>query len=324
MADFLAAAWEAAPQFGLNPRRIDILSQSENVVCDVTTSGGDHLIMRLHRPEYNSLAELESEVQWVTALRRAGLPVPSAIPTLDGAHYTAVSVDGQTRHVGLVEWVDGRPLASSAEIDGSREQTYTRIGQLCARIREHGKSWSPPSDFVRRRWDTDGFLGEDPHWGRFWEVDALSHERRTLFAEVRSQLRAELSTLPVDRGHFGLIHADLHRGNLMSNGDQLTMIDFDDAGFGWFVHDIAIALHPIRDEPWFEDARSALLSGYRTVHPLAQEEASWIDTFLVLRSLTNVSWLDARPELSSPEDFEHVSAQAEVAARRYLTPGTHR
>ena len=30
----------------------------------------------------------------------------------------------------------------------------------------------------------------------------------------------------------------------MCSGDELTIIDFDDAGYGWFAHEIAVALHP--------------------------------------------------------------------------------
>ena len=41
---------------------------------------------------------------------------------------------------------------------------------------------------------------------------------------------------------YSVIHADMHPGNIVVDGDRLTVIDFDDAGFGWHQYDIATAL----------------------------------------------------------------------------------
>lgn len=322
VSEYLTAAWEAAPRFGLTPTEINILSHSENVVCELRRTDGQPLVMRLHRPGYNTLAELESEVVWVSALGQAGVPVPTAVPTIDGGHYTAVEIDGQTVQVGVVEWVEGAPLGSPTTAGGPEVvDHYHRIGQLSASVHAHHANWPPPEGFVRRRWDTDALLGETPLWGRFWEVAALTADQRNLFSEARSVLAGALSSLPTDADHFGLMHADLHLGNLMANGDQLTVIDFDDAGFGWFAHDLAVSLHPVLDEPWFADARAALLEGYRTVRPFGETSTAWIDTFLTMRSLMIVGWLDARREVPIYEHFADIATQAERVTRQYLSGG---
>ena len=54
------AAGLALEAFGLQPRSLDLVSISENVSFRVRTASDD-LVLRLHRPGYNSLAELESE-----------------------------------------------------------------------------------------------------------------------------------------------------------------------------------------------------------------------------------------------------------------------
>ncbi len=318
----MRAAWEAAPAFGLAPEQIDILSRSENVVCNLTMPDGEHLVMRLHRAGYNSLDELESEVQWVAALRDCGLPVPTAVPTVSGAYYDTVQIDHQPIHVGVVEWVRGRNLTGRIHSSEDAQEIYSRIGALCARAHGHSNSWSCPAGFIRRRWDADGFVGETPHWGRFWDVEAVGAEQRTLFAHARDVLAAELSSLPTSGDHFGLIHADLHLDNLMADGDELTIIDFDDSGFGWFAYDLAVALHPMLSKPWFEDARNALLAGYRTLRRFGEDEDSWIDTFLALRCLMNVGWLDARRELPGYKDFDDTVTLAERTVAHYLSRQT--
>ena len=322
--EFVEAAWGAAPRFGLAPKAITLLSHSENVVCQVDLGDDERVAMRLHRPGYNSVAELQSEILWVKALSSAGVRVPSAV-ALDsdefGAdrHYLEVPVGEETRHIGVVRWVQGQPIGDAIEAGGAQVVShYGGIGRVAAQIRAHHHGWPPPSGFERRTWDGDGFVGDVPIWGRFWEVPELSEPQRELFSQCRTALQVELAALPTTSDRFGLIHSDLHLGNLMADGDELTVIDFDDAGFGWFAHEIAVALHPVLDEPWEADARAAFLDGYRQVHPLDAIDKRLIDTFLTVRCLMLIGWLHARPELPNYEHFADLAAQAEAAAQRYL------
>lgn len=143
-----------------------------------------------------------------------------------------------------------------------------------------------------------------------------------LFEEARRALHRRLSALATDRSSFGLIHADLHSRNVMVDGDRLVIIDFDDSGFGWYVHELAVALHPSWHEPWFIDARDALVAGYRTVHPLTDDELSLLPAFLTIRSMMIVAWLDARPELGFHDWLPDIIEQAADDAERYLAgPG---
>ncbi len=315
----IEGAWLAAPRFGLEPEAITLLSHSENVVVSVTRSDAEPVVMRLHRPGYNTVEQLRSEVAWVESLGRFGVPVPTPLTTEDGGHYVAVEIGGIDHQVGVVGWVAGEPLGGPTEADGAAVvDHYDRIGQLAATIRAHHASWDQPPDFDRRSWDLDGFLGDSPLWGRFWALDVLTDDQRQLFGTCRDALLAEFGALPTTPDHFGLIHADLHLGNLMADGDELTVIDFDDAGHGWFIYELAVALHPVLEEPWEGEARAALLRGYREVHPLDAAEEALIDSFLTMRSLMIVGWLDARRELPIHAFFPELVAQAERMATRYL------
>jgi len=313
------AATQVAPEFGLAPTKVRIISRSENVVCALTLPSGDQVIMRLHRPGYNTLAEMESEVQWVQALSDAGVPVPHAIPTRAGPFYTAANVGAETRYVGVVSWVDGEPLGDATSASGvDIVNFYAHIGTVAAQIRVQSETWQRPAHFARRSWDANGLVGDDPLWGRFWEVESLTAEQRQTFTMCRDALRSELQLLPVTPEHYGLIHADLHPGNLLASGDQLTVIDFDDAGFGWFEHELAVALHPVLNEPWEPQARAALLQGYRDVHSLTARSEALIDTFVTVRCLMLVSWLEARPELRTPEFLDDLVSEAHAVATWYL------
>ncbi|MEM7341273.1 MAG: phosphotransferase [Actinomycetota bacterium] len=318
----VAAVRIAAPWWGLDAANVEVVSESENVVCSLTEPSGRRVIVRLHRPGYNSVDELTSEVAWVDSLRRAGLPVPTPVPTLTGDYYRAVPVGDEQRQAGVVAWVNGAPLGSPVSATAeSVADHYARIGEIAAAIRAHDAAWSAPPAFVRRRWDAEGLLGSRPLWGRFWEVGALSSEHRQLFTRAREELLALLESLPQTGDRFGLIHADLHLGNIMADGAHVTAIDFDDAGYGWFVYELAVALHPVLDDPAYADARQRLLEGYRRVHPFDEHEEALIDAFLVIRCLIIVGWLDARPELPVHSLFHELVEQAADVAGRYLADG---
>ena len=41
---------------------------------------------------------------------------------------------------------------------------------------------------------------------------------------------------------FGIIHADLHLGNFFFDGLKLTIFDFDDSCYHWFLYDLTIPI----------------------------------------------------------------------------------
>ncbi len=320
---YLAAAAEAAPAWGIAPDSVEIISRSENVVCKAELDGGVPAVMRLHRPGYNSLDQMRSEVVWVGALAESGVRVPRPLPSKGGDYYVPVPLGDQTCYVGVIEWVDGEALGQPIGGNvGGAVGRYRLIGEVAAGIRAHSATWTVPEGFVRRRWDADGLVGEHPLWGRFWEVEKLSADQRELFAEARAHMVERLGHLSTGPERFGLIHADLHLGNLMDDGDGLTAIDFDDAGFGWFAHELAVALHPVLAEPTFPDIRRSLVDGYRSVHPFAEDEVELIDTLLAMRCMMIIGWLDARPELPVYRRFDRLAAESEAVVRHFLRTGT--
>ena len=69
---------------------LDLASRSENVVYKVTNQNGENFALRIHRPGYNRLEELESEVVWAEALRNAGVYVPTHVETKENLFYALV------------------------------------------------------------------------------------------------------------------------------------------------------------------------------------------------------------------------------------------
>ena len=81
-------------------------------------------------------------------------------------------------------------------------------------------------------------------------------------------MRRVMTDLGEGAGEFGLIHADLHLGNVLFWRGEVRVIDFDDCGFGYWLYDIAVALWELRYRTDYEDFRSALIEGYTQHRPL--------------------------------------------------------
>lgn len=50
-------------------------------------------------------------------------------------------------------------------------------------------------------------------------------------------------TLPKDEQSFGLIHGDIHINNFLVSEEGITLFDFDEAQYSWFVEVITIPLY---------------------------------------------------------------------------------
>ena len=132
---FLPAARDAARAFPVSDPRVSLVTVSENVTFRLTDGGtGEDWVLRLHRPGYNSAAELEAERVWTAALREAGLEAPEPLPARDGRAFVAQPIEatGETRLAGVTRWSGSgrrRRVVISTAIDRpSASRSRTRTG----------------------------------------------------------------------------------------------------------------------------------------------------------------------------------------------------
>ena len=175
-------------------------------------------------------------------------------------------------------------------------------------MHNQASAWRPPPGFRRHALDADGLMGDAPHWGPFWEHQSLSAGERELLLDVRERMHERLTRLSRDPSVYSLIHADMHPGNILVDGDRLTVIDFDDAGFGWHQYDIAVVLTYWQTKPNAAEIERAFLDGYRAVRPLPDDAPTAIPMFRLIRWMASIGWFHQRPELKRPAVFEERKA----------------
>lgn len=306
---YLDAAREAVEHFPVDAARIEPIMHSENVTFRVTDrSEGARYVLRLHRPGYNTLRELESERIWVRALRETGVPVPNALETRRGGSFTPVDIPGlgEQRYAGMTTWLEGEPLGNflrTCTDDAERRRMFSRFGEIAAAFHNQSAQWQAPVGFNRRRLDCENLLGEAPFWGRFWEHPDLDASERTLLLRERKRLRASLAAYGEEPRTFSLVHADLTLDNLLFDGDRLAVIDFDDCAYGWHLYDLTALLIECVQEADFTELKAAVLEGYRRHRSLARRDAGLLSDFLLVRGMAVIGWFYQRPGQNDPEFF---------------------
>jgi len=321
---FLPAARAALASFPIDAGEPTLVSLAENATFKVVDRrNGRAYVLRLHRPGYHTLDELVSERAWIRGLAEAGVDVPTAVSARDGRDYVPVTIEatGDQRFAGMLRWTEGRLLSHVlAETSDDRvvEDYFAQLGALTAAMHNQASAWQPPPGFARHALDADGLMGEAPHWGPFWEHRSLSAGERSLLLDVRDRMHAGLARLSREPSGYSLIHADMHPGNILVDGDRLTVIDFDDAGFGWHQYDIAVVLTYYQSRPNAAEIERAFLRGYRATRPMPDEALTLIPTFRLIRWMASIGWFHQRPELEPSPVFETRKAWvlAQCAALR--------
>jgi Ser/Thr protein kinase RdoA (MazF antagonist) len=279
-------ALAALDRYPLPDGRLTFVTHGENTTFRHDSAAGRYLI-RVHRPQRHGsdvdpTAAVHSELAWLTALRTdTALAVPEPLAARDGALAVQASAAGETRICSVLRWMDGRIHETSAH-----PVHLSRVGDAMARLHDHADGWTPPPDFVRIRWDHETFFGDGMVYGETpargcWALVPV--ELRARFDSVAARMA---DVMPAVAG-VGLIHADLHLGNVLFHRGGVRLIDFDDCGTGPRLYELAVALWELRDRPDHDVFREALLSGYRRWRDM---DAAHLDDFIALRQVSFDLW----------------------------------
>ena len=85
--------------------------------------------------------------------------------------------------------------------------------------------------------------------------------------------------------------------NLLVDGDEVKVIDFDDCGFSWHLYDAATAVSFFEHEPHVPELMAAWVDGLsHASSTLPAEDEAEIPTFVMLRRMLLVAWIGSHSE----------------------------
>lgn len=314
-----ASARSALAQYqGMAGARVELMNVSENATFLVLPENGENKVMRVHRRGYHSEAEIASELAWASALALAeGVRTPAALPNRQGGVVTKVSDrGGGLRHCVLFDFVEG------AEADPAQaEEGFVLLGELAARMHRHSRQWARPAWFRRFNWDFDAAFGQEARWGRWQQGIGVGRAETAVLSRLEDHLQNRLRAFGTAPERFGLVHADMRLANLLwGPPGEVTVIDFDDCGFSWFLYDLGAALSFVEDHPQVPALIDAWLRGYRSVADLSRQDEAEIWTFILFRRLLLLAWIGTHQAAEIARKLGPVYAAGTCdLAERYLS-----
>lgn len=269
-------------KFGFHAGELRLISHHINTVFRLTTETNRYAV-RVHRSTNRTTNEISAELAWLDTLMEAeDISVPRVHRTMDDEAIAMVALCGSWRELPMtiLDWVQGESLA-----DAKGVRHFEELGRMTAALHRHAQSWSPSVLFDRPIYNSENVFQVEIR-ARVEEMVG-SRDAQTIIAALstlRQRLESVESELGVESEVFGLIHGDLSFGNVLFGDAGPVPIDFDDCGYGYYLHDLAVPLAGAWQKPGFERRFEAFIAGYRQILDLSGEMLRNLPVFLGLRS----------------------------------------
>lgn len=270
----------ALSAYGLENAKITTLRHLGNYVAKVEDKGKSYGL-RICVPE-TLLERLQVELEWLSALGKdTNLKVPEPVKNNKDDFITQLP----DRNALLFKWVEGEPVSEHMSID-----VAVQIGELMVTLHEHTQHYRP-TNFVGPGFDAAWLNGKTSWWKTRASTD-IGQETFTELAPIIEGLLKRMKELHDDK-HFGLIHSDLHFGNILLSGDKTNVIDFDGCALGFYVFDVALTEGEFMDY----DNGAELIQSFRQAYESkkGQRISKDADLFRIATSVAFLEWVFTSP-----------------------------
>ena len=171
-----------------------------------------------------------------------------------------------------------------------------------------------PSKITRRQWFDDEYLDR-----------ALIPSDQDRVLDRFDALIDYFKDKPTSRNSFGLIHQDIHQDNLFLDGKRLTVLDFDDCLYGFFIFDIANALgfsiweksENMTNREFADIYLKHFMIGYQTENHL---DESWIEDLpkaLKLFEFIHYNAFNMDHDLANKGSFDALDGKTKKILKKY-------
>ena len=252
-----------------------------NATMKVSAKDGSTYALRINTNSPRTTENLRAEIAFVRYLAEDGrVKVPHPIENCEGNFYTSIlhEASGRMFHCVLYSWILGEELE-----DEPADVQLNALGAAMATMHVAAKGFNLPEGSSLPTFD-------DPLW---WTEDFLLSEKSVLDAEAKDLISRALSAIKSGVAKFYangtpmLIHADMHGGNVLWYEDSLSVIDFDDCGFGFPLQDLATALYYL-DTP---EQDAAFKKGYASIAPVPECSEKEMKMLFLQRRIVLLNYL---------------------------------
>jgi Ser/Thr protein kinase RdoA (MazF antagonist) len=261
-----------------------------------------NFVLRLTPPNDDvDVTAQRSILAWMAYLAAHGASAPEPLPSQNGNLVEVISLpEGEWLAVAFTQ-AEG-VLSEEISLDQWGDVQFQMLGRSIGKMHAIARGYVPSNAMSYPEWETGGNLFNRQIENEFW------------LKEKQSRVLEQIRTLPRPADAYGLVHCDLHFGNFFVDFHKqiITLIDFDDCAYGWFVMDIAVQLFDVlvlypgtdKDEFGLNFLRN-FLTGYLTENPLSM---FWLEQLPLFLKLLEINVYDMVAKFY-PDDAEEWSTK---------------
>ena len=239
-------------------------------------------ILRITHSSHRNIEQIKGELDWINYLSENGAPVCKPFPSTKGNFVEKIEHKDSSHFLAAIF-----RKAEGSFLDKNRhlltDSLIMNWGRLVGKLHKLTKDYTPAKGTSRPIWsdyipNIEKYLADEP-----------------IALQKAKEITKSIKSLPKDKDSYGLIHYDVHQANfLISNSGEITVFDFDDSEYSWFVADFAVLLFTVlwaklngerNREEFIIDFLNKFLKGYNEENELSNWWLSKISDFLRMRHI---------------------------------------
>ncbi|GAA0385431.1 phosphotransferase enzyme family protein [Paenibacillus motobuensis] len=297
-------ALSALHNYDLDWTQIRFHQLSDTATFIIETNVDGTFLLRIHSGMKKEA--IDSELVWLESLYDKLKIVPLGIVDRNGSRTVTIDRgDGYFAHASLMRWVEGTHINSGLTDD----QIY-KEGILLANLHSAVQDFELPFNFIRPVWGEQSFIQATTRLAEHY-IRFLTDAEYKLYRLAIEKVLCWFNTIHKNEHNYGLIHGDLHQGNIVFHNGNPRPIDFGRCGFGYFLYDVAhtiLGLHPLQ--------RELVIKGYLSIRELDKDWLPDLESFSVMVMIEN--YCHHAPDPRETEGLREEQPYAQAILRNYL------
>ncbi|MEO0839885.1 MAG: phosphotransferase [Cyanobacteria bacterium J06643_5] len=275
-------------QYKLNIINVELLRDTDDLVYKITDNFQHHYTVKVQRKKLNKINKKLSDLyNWLDFLsQNISFYFPLPLRNINSEFCSQIQDYSQNIYNFVVyQWVDGEPISKQM----SQKNNY-KIGALMAELHKASSVYNKEAKALCRydeKWLHDCFSiilnGA--------KIVDYNNKQLNQLENGLEIIKQYIVNIGYEKTNFGIIHSDLNFSNiLIDSAGNLSVIDFDEAGFGHYWLDLAVTLDEFYDYDEAETMIKQFIHGYQTIRNI-KFDSTTIKMFRGLSAILYAAWV---------------------------------
>lgn len=224
---------EGARRFGVTAVELTYIGAWQNFIYEYHKDG-ESFILRFTPSSHRNELAVAAELEWILDLASLGMSVSTPIVSSQGLLTEKIPIS-ESFYLTAASFVKAKGVKIGYPECLNDTNLYEQLGRFTGKMHTLSKSYHPGEGVRRHSWEDNYYLRSIRKY-----IPLSQHKVHDQCVALIKEIK---DTLPMDANSFGLIHGDINTANFHMHDGNITLFDFDEAQYSWFVEEIAIPLY---------------------------------------------------------------------------------